>query len=158
MTGKDEQTLLVTALVIADGDRVLVARRGQGRHLAGYWEFPGGKIEEGESPEECLRRELSEELEVEVDVGELLCRSRHSHDDRTIMLLAYEARLSSGPAAHVRLRLNSHDAVRWLTVPELLETRLAPADRPIAEHLLARNVDLKQPRSKAGAQSSTDRR
>jgi 8-oxo-dGTP diphosphatase len=132
----EHETLLVTAAVITHGDRVLVARRAQSHHLAGYWEFPGGKIEDGESPEQCLRRELEEELDVEVEVGELLCRSSHSYDDRTITLLACEAHLPR-QVARERLRSNSHDAVRWLAVSELLEIRLAPADRPVVEHLLA---------------------
>jgi 8-oxo-dGTP diphosphatase len=133
---EEHEILLVTAAVITDGDRVLVARRAQGHHLAGYWEFPGGKIEDGESPEQCLRRELEEELDVEVEVGELLCRSSHTYDDRTITLLAYEARLPRR-VARERLRSNSHDAVRWLAVAELVEIRLAPADRPVVELLLA---------------------
>jgi mutator protein MutT len=59
LSSKPEAALLVTAAVITDGDRVLVARRARGHQLAGYWEFPGGKIEDGEIPEECLRRELA---------------------------------------------------------------------------------------------------
>jgi 8-oxo-dGTP diphosphatase len=136
LSGKEQEALLVTAAVITHGDRVLVARRAPGHHLAGYWEFPGGKIEDGESPEECLRRELEEELGVEVEVGELLCRNSHSYDDRTITLLAYEARLPR-QVARERLRSNNHDAVRWLAVSELLEIQLAAADRPVVEHLLA---------------------
>ncbi len=136
MTQEKSNELLVTAAVIVDGDRVLIARRAKGKHLAGYWEFPGGKIEDGESPEECLRRELAEEFEVEVSVGQFLCRSRHSYDDLTIALLAYEARLATGVRS-VELRLNSHDAVHWLPASELLDLRLAPADVPIVEYLLA---------------------
>ncbi len=135
----ESKALLVTAAVITDGDRILVARRPQGKHLAGYWEFPGGKIEDGESPEECLRRELAEEFEVDVHIGEFLCRNHHTYDDLTITLLAYEAHLTSDHTS-TDLQLKSHDAIRWLSVAELHKTRLAPADRPIAEYLLARQT------------------
>lgn len=124
--------LRVTAAVIQRGGEVLLARREAGSHLAGYWEFPGGKVEKGESPEDCLAREIREELHLEATVGRFIASSLHTYGDREIELLAYEVALADGPIV-----LNDHDEVRWAPIPELLHHKLAPADVPIAERLQA---------------------
>lgn len=120
--------LQVTAAIIRRPGEILIARRPADAHLEGHWEFPGGKIEPGESPEECLARELHEEFGVEASVGEFVASSRFAYEDREIELLAYEAELSPG-----EWTLNSHDQARWVALEDLLAYRLAPADVPIAE-------------------------
>ena len=95
--------LIVTAGVIRSDDTVLIARRESGP-LAGRWEFPGGKLEPGESPEACLARELQEELGLEVQVGDIFAVVYHEYPSGPILLLAYACRLpedgASSPGAH----------------------------------------------------------
>lgn len=118
----------VTAALLADADgRLLVARRGPGRHLAGCWEFPGGKIEPGEAPEACLARELAEELGITCAVGRLRASCVHAYECTTIELLAYEVTWTGGT-----LTLKDHDALDWVERARLLQIQLAPADVPIA--------------------------
>jgi 8-oxo-dGTP diphosphatase len=109
-------------IVRADG-AVLLARRRQGKSHAGLWEFPGGKLEPGETPEACLARELREEFGVEAEVGEHVASGRAG----TIELLGYWARIVAGEP-----RLSDHDAIAWV-VPRLLTSyAMPPADLPIA--------------------------
>lgn len=120
----------VTAAVIIKDGKVLIARRGAGRHLAGKWEFPGGKVEQGETPEECLARELKEEFEITVKVGAFIMESVFHYDDTgdTIRLLAYQAKYVGGS-----FRLRDHDKIKWVSPEELEKCDLAPADVPIAK-------------------------
>ncbi len=120
----------VIAAIIRRSNTILLARRREGSHLAGLWEFPGGKIEDGESPEECLARELREEFRLEATVGRFVASSRYSYPDREIELMAYEVQLAEGPIV-----LNDHDEIQWVPVAELLSYRLAPADVAIAKAL-----------------------
>jgi 8-oxo-dGTP diphosphatase len=110
---------------------VLVARRPPGpRATDGLWEFPGGKIEQGETPQACLERELHEEFGVEAACGKFLCASRHAYPDFDIELLAFEVEGGGGD-----WEPREHDAVDWVPVGDLLSVALAPADVPIAELL-----------------------
>ena len=102
-----EQPVQVTAAIFVDGQKVLIARRKSSGHLAGMWEFPGGKIEPNETPEDCLKRELREELNIEVDVERHFATNIHHYDHMTIELLAYRVRWVSG-----ELNLNAHQAVK----------------------------------------------
>jgi len=121
----------VTAAVIFGGEKVLITRRAAGEKHAGWWEFPGGKIEEGESPESCLHRELMEELGIEASIGEQLAVSIFEYATGTIRLLAYRAEIISG-----ELCLNVHDDYHWVNVLDLEQYKLLPADKPIAEMLI----------------------
>jgi len=120
----------VTAAVIYNDKKVLITRRAAGQKHAGWWEFPGGKIEDGESPEVCLRRELMEELGVDAQIGDLLAESIFRYETGAIRLLAYRAEIISG-----EIQLCVHDACQWVSAAESLQCRLLPADRPIAEKL-----------------------
>jgi 8-oxo-dGTP diphosphatase len=115
-------------LTRADG-AVLIARRRAGKAHAGLWEFPGGKLEPGETPEACLVRELREEFGVEIAVGPHLATGY----DGPIELLGYRARLAAGEP-----RLTDHDAIAWVAPGELSGYPMPPADLPIAEAV--RNV------------------
>lgn len=129
-TMASKQPTRVTAAIIRRPGLVLLARRQAGGHLAGHWEFPGGKIEQGETPKNCLKRELEEESGVGAEVRDFVASSRFAYDDREIELLAYEAQLAPG-----EYTLRSHDEVRWVPTTALLDYELAPADVPIAEVL-----------------------
>jgi 8-oxo-dGTP diphosphatase len=120
----------VTAAIITQNNKVLLTRRAPGEKHAGGWEFPGGKVEENESPETCLRRELLEELEIETAIGDKLTETIHTYETGAIRLLAYRATILSGA-----LRLHVHDEYRWVSVADLTQFKLLPADVPIAEYL-----------------------
>src|SRR5512145_1084375 len=107
---KKENTDVVTAAVIENNGRLLIAKRRQGGKFAGKWEFPGGKVERGETPEECLRRELEEELSIKARIGNLFCAVEHSYIPQlTIKLLVYRATVVSGD-----FNLNVNEEIRWV--------------------------------------------
>jgi len=130
--GSKEYPVIVTAAVIRQGDKVLVAQRQHG-HLAGKWEFPGGKLEPGESPEACLAREIKEELNLEVRVGDIFAAVYHRYETGPILLLAYTCSLAEGWRPEGCLAANA--GVKWVSPEELARLDLAPADVPIAEKL-----------------------
>lgn len=120
----------VTAGIILYGGRVLITRRAPGQRQAGKWEFPGGKIEPGESAEACLSREILEELGLVVTVGEFFMESIHVYEHGTVRLLAYFARYDGGVP-----QLRVHDAFTWALAEELPHFDFAPADLPIVSAL-----------------------
>ena len=115
--------ITVTAAIIEKNGLILAARKREGLHLAGCWEFPGGKLERGETPEECLRRELKEEFSVCCKIGPFLGEAIYSYDDRVIRLLGYHATHTGGS-----FKLTDHDKIRWLSGDELDTLEWAPAD------------------------------
>lgn len=118
------QLIRVAAAVIVRADgALLLARRAQGKAHSGLWEFPGGKLEPGESPEACLARELYEEFGVEAEVGAYLATGRAG----PIELLGYWARIVAGEP-----RLTDHDALAWVAPADLGRYPMPPADLPIA--------------------------
>jgi len=120
----------VAAAVIRHDGKVFVARRGPGKHMAGYWEFPGGKLEAGESVADCLARELAEEFTIAVEVGEYLGESLHDYGDRVVRLIAHEVYWVGG-----EFRPAEHDAMQWLAPGKLSTLRLAPADIPLLRYI-----------------------
>jgi 8-oxo-dGTP diphosphatase len=120
----------VTAAVMRCGGTVLLARRAGGKAQAHLWEFPGGKIEPGETPEACLARELAEEFGIAVEVGEHLLTTRHAYPHVTIELHAYAVRYCGGT-----FHLTDHDAVVWAPLAELERYPVPAADAPIVAWL-----------------------
>ncbi len=120
----------VVAAVLVRDSRVFCARRPEGGETGGKWEFPGGKIEPGESPEAALAREIREEFGAGIEVGERLATVRHSYSTFSIVLSAYRAVLKSGELVPLE-----HQEARWLGAEELGSVDWAAADRPIAEKL-----------------------
>ncbi len=133
----------VTCAIIERHGMVLVVCRGQGRHLAGLWEFPGGKLHPGESPRQCIVREIREELCLEVSPYASLEPSVHSYPEKTIRLLPFLCTISPGtgssPGTGGELELREHAEARWLWPEDLRTLELCPADVPVAlsyiEHL-----------------------
>lgn len=115
---------VVGAVVVREG-LILCAQRGPGGALPGLWEFPGGKVEPGESPRTALRREIDEELGCHVRVGEQITSTTHAYDFATITLTTYYCTLVAGTPT-----LTEHAAVRWLPPVELDTLAWAPADVP----------------------------
>lgn len=124
-------TIKVTAAIITRADAVLLARRKPGAGLAGYWEFPGGKIEPGETACRCLERELLEELGLVARAGAVFAENLHAYPDKTVHLIALRAEIVSGSLTAI-----DHDQVVFVPIADILQYRLAPADIPIAEKLL----------------------
>lgn len=114
----------VTAAIIEREGKVLLARRSGSGSAAGKWEFPGGSIEPGETPEQCLARELREELGIETRVGEFIASSRVSFGKSRLELLAYRVLSFSGD-----VRTVVHDEVSWVAPEDLVLYDLAEADR-----------------------------
>lgn len=126
-----KQFVVVGAVIVHHG-RVLCARRAQDATLAGMWEFPGGKVEPSESPEEALQREIAEELRCLVEVGAKVTTKTHAYDFAVVQLTTYYCRLTGGvahPAEHAELA--------WLDPHELLELEWAPADIPAVQLVTA---------------------
>ena len=126
------QPLIVTAAVIRTGDAVLITRRPEGKPLAGMWEFPGGKLDGNESPRDGLRREIREELGLEVAVGAILETAYYRYDWGPVLILAFECRPLGGEIRNIQVAEH-----RWVTLRELSSFALLPADYPIVETLLS---------------------
>jgi len=120
----------VAAVVQGDDGRFLLARRLPGAHLGGLWEFPGGAVEPGETPEEALRRELAEELGVEVVVEEPLTFAFHRDGERDVLLLFYRARIAGG-APHGR----EGQEIGWFSPAQLARLATPPADAKLIADL-----------------------
>ena len=120
----------VCAAVLRKDGRVLLARRAPHKKMGGLWEFPGGRIEEGETPAVALARELREEFKIEAVVGAELARAKHTYDFGEIELIALAVDSFTGT-----LTLTDHDQVEWLEPRRLLNFKLTPADVPIARAL-----------------------
>jgi 8-oxo-dGTP diphosphatase len=128
--GMSDGSTLVTAAILVKGSDVLLARRPSGDRLAGYWELPGGKVEAGETPEQCLARELSEECGIEAAIGPLFAESTYRYPHALIHLLAFWVDRWSG-----ELVLRAHDDHRWVAPRAAEQLTLAPADVPILARL-----------------------
>lgn len=120
----------VAAGLILHQGRYLIARRKPGVHLAGFWEFPGGKRETGESFEECLRRELFEELSVLVQEPALFRVIRHAYGEKTVELHFYRCTIEEGEPAPLDCA-----EIRWVLPEELSQYTFPPADQPVIEAL-----------------------
>lgn len=120
----------VAAAVIMKDGKVLIARRKQGELHEGYWEFPGGKVEAGETPQQCLERELMEELGLKVRAGQVIASSEDHSGHGSFTILAIEAQHLGG-----ELTLTVHDHAQWVSIGDLRNFNLAPADRELAEKI-----------------------
>ena len=117
------KTIHVVAAIIRHGDKILATQRGYGDYKDG-WEFPGGKIEEGETPQEALVREIREELEADIIVGDHLVTVEHDYPDFHLSMQCYWAKLKEGS----HLELLEHEAAKWLSLYELDSLEWLPAD------------------------------
>ncbi|UVY84081.1 (deoxy)nucleoside triphosphate pyrophosphohydrolase [Brachybacterium sp. NBEC-018] len=135
----------VVGAVIVREETVFAARRNPERSAGGLWEFPGGKVEPGEAPEQALARELEEELSVTVTVGPLVDRSLSTVGEKRIELACYLAQLTGAePSAST-----DHDAMQWIPLTELDQWDWAPGDVPIIPGLPQRIRDLRAHESEA---------
>ena len=124
----------VAAGLIRDAaGRYLITQRRRGSHLAGLWEFPGGKVEAGETPAACLRRELVEELSATFTVGRLVETVRWEYPDRTVVLHFFDCRLEAGEVLP-----REHQAMEWVEPARLAGYDFPPADRELIARLRSR--------------------
>ena len=123
------KTIRVVAAIIIHEDKVFATQRGYGEFKGG-WEFPGGKIEEGETPQEALVREIKEELNVEIEVGELLDVVEYDYPNFHLSMDCFICKIKSGD-----LVLNEHEAAKWLTKETLDSVEWLPADLGLIEKL-----------------------
>lgn len=121
--------VVAAAVIIRDG-RVLLTRRAQGQHLAGMWEFPGGKLEARESPEDALVRECREECGIEVEVNEILDVTHHRYPDKDVLLLFYRCELRAGEVRHLQVADHA-----WVAPSELDHYPLPPADERVVARI-----------------------
>jgi mutator protein MutT len=122
----------VTAAIFRNGDKVLLMRRGADQPLAGEWEYPGGKFEDGEDGPTCLRRELYEELGIDAEIGDLITIAKHTADSgKVIELHAYEITSCVG-----EIQLRVHDDMHWVPVVNLLSHPQLPADLLVSQTLI----------------------
>ena len=129
------KTIRVVAAIIRDKGRIFATQRGYGPYKDG-WEFPGGKIEPGETPEEALKREIREELDTEIEVGEPAGHIEYDYPEFHLSMACFFCTLLSGS-----LTLKEHEAARWLFPAELDSVSWLTADRSLIDGLKAGSVD-----------------
>lgn len=119
----------VVASVIFDGNLILATQRGYGK-FAGLWEFPGGKIEEGESDVQAVKREIREELTVEIEVGELLKTIEYDYPDFKLKMNCYKSKIVSG-----EIKLLEHLNCKWVGKDNIMDLEWLPADLEFVQEL-----------------------
>jgi mutator protein MutT len=127
----DAGAVVVVAAVVQENGAFLVTRRQSGVHLEGLWEFPGGKIDPGESHGDALRREMREELDTDVAVHDLLFATSHAYQERTVTLYFYACTLAGTP------RPLLGQEMRWVPRPELATLGFPPADEDLIRQLVS---------------------
>lgn len=121
---------VVAAVILNSSNCVLIARRSPQKVLAGKWEFPGGKVEEGESHEQALERELLEEFSITTKTKSFISSNVHEYSQGAIKLSAYISEYIAG-----EFKLQDHDQIQWISITQLRNYDLAAADLPIVSYL-----------------------
>lgn len=116
---------VVAAVILNEKNEILCALRSPVMALPNLWEFPGGKIEEGESHETALIREIQEELHIQIEVGKNVEDTYFEYENFTIQLTSYYASINSG-----EMKATEHAELRWVTIDKLIDLKWAPADIP----------------------------
>lgn len=126
---------VVGAVIVKDG-KILAAQRPEDKSLGGYWEFPGGKVEENEDFKVALRRELEEEMSCKIEVHDYIIRSVYNYDFGDIALTTFICTLKENEPI-----LNEHQAIKWLSIEELDSVEWAPADEEALRILKRKTVE-----------------
>ena len=127
------KSIRVVAAVIRDNDRIFATQKGYGNYKD-WWEFPGGKIEDGETPRQALRREIREELDTEIEVGELITSVEYDYPEFHLSMDCFWCKVISG-----NLILKEAEDARWLTKADLMSVKWLPADLEVLE-IIARSI------------------
>ncbi|MGD0127532.1 MAG: (deoxy)nucleoside triphosphate pyrophosphohydrolase [Terriglobia bacterium] len=126
----ERKSILVTAGILVDGDQVLVCQRHHSDPYGMQWEFPGGKVEEGEDLKASLRRELNEELAIQAEIDEEVYRLRHQYPDRNVEVIFFAVRRFSG-----KVRNQVFEAIEWVERSRLTEFNFLEADRELVRQI-----------------------
>ena len=137
MDSTTKQLIKVTCAIILDKGKVLAALRSRQMCQSWKWEFPGGKIDEGETAEECVRREIDEELSVQISIHHKLTPVVHSYPDKTIELIPFVCSITDG-----ELNAVEHEKVSWFSPDELSSLNWADADLPVMQEFLEKHSVL----------------
>ena len=129
--------MVVAAAVCWREGKVLLTRRPAGTHLEGFWEFPGGKVEPNEDPEETVRRECREECGIEINVHDILDVTFHRYERKNVLLLFYDCFLERGEVQHLEVA-----AHRWIAPESIADYRLPPPDERAVEKIVRRGAPL----------------
>jgi len=124
------KTIRVVAAVIKDKNKIFCTQRGYGE-FKGYWEFPGGKIEENETPQEALKREIKEELTIDIEVGDLIDTVEYDYPEFHLSMDCFYAEIISG-----QIELKEHDNALWLERDNLKTVRWLPADEDLINKVI----------------------
>ena len=135
----EKKIIKVTAAIFVNDGMLLIAKRKPTARLPNLWEFPGGKVEPNETPRECLKRELKEEFDIDVSVGEYVGSNIHTYDFGTIELMAFRASWEKGD-----FKLLDHEEIRWIFKHELDQFDFAPADRAFADQLMNGAIEIQK--------------
>ena len=130
-TGKQPIVPVLAGLIYDAAGKLLIARRKAGLANGGKWEFPGGKLQQGESPEACLEREIAEELGISIAVERPYLLVNHEYPDKSILLISYICRFRGG-----EWQLTDHDRVEWRSAAQLAEVEFSAADVPIVNKII----------------------
>jgi len=122
----EQKSILVSAGIVVDGERILICQRHHSDAYGMQWEFPGGKVKEGEELKASLRRELAEELAIEAEIGEEIFRLRHQYPDRQVEVVFFAVRSYRGT-----VRNQVFEAVKWVGRTSLIEFDFLEADREL---------------------------
>lgn len=122
---------IVTAAIIYENCKILLARRAPNQSLAGMWEFPGGKLEQEESLQECLERELLEELDLKIKANNVITSAIYKYPHGEFEIVGLEAKILAGSPT-----LKVHDKLEWVPLEEILSYELLPADVVIAQFII----------------------
>lgn len=127
-----KQITTMAGIIFNDNGEILCSLRDVGKYeyVSLKWEFPGGKVEEGESPEQTLARELREKLEIEVDIQKEYCMVQHDYPDFHLTMTLFVCKLLSNS-----MKMNVHKSLKWLKPSDLMQLDWAAADLPVAEKL-----------------------
>lgn len=131
------KTIKVVAAIIRDGDRIFATQRGYGEYKDG-WEFPGGKVEPGETPQEALVREIKEELDADITVGDLLTTVEHDYPTFHLSMDCFWATLTEGS----ELKLLEHEAAKWLSIENINSVDWLPADIKVVEAIIRVGLEV----------------
>ena len=121
-------TITVIGAIIQEGNKYLIGRRGPNEKSPGLWEFPGGKIEDGETHQECLKRELKEELNIHAEIGELYSEYVYKYPHISYQLYFYGVNNYTG-----EFKYNAHDRLEWATPDQFDQYNFLPGDEPLLD-------------------------
>ena len=124
------EIIKVSCAICVNNNRDFLAKRSKGKHLEGFWEFPGGKIENYEDPKDALVREIKEELEIKIEILDYFGSNTYSYDNKSIELISFLCNINTD-----LIKLNAHDEAGWFNKSELSKIKIAPADIPLLEKI-----------------------